>query len=93
MELYPSMLRVVDTTNQYHLFVLPLGTGFNIGWCHGPEVNDEAPDRYEWGKGRQRPLPGWMKGATPRPLDQAGEFAMGANVDGELQLITKVRTA
>ena len=32
IQLYPSEDRVVDTSNQYHLWVLPEGARFTLGW-------------------------------------------------------------
>ena len=59
IELYPAASRVVDTSNQYHLWVMPDGWWVPLGWTKA-EVTDDATDRYKWGKARQRRLPEWM---------------------------------
>ena len=90
MELYPAMARVVDTANSYHLFVLPLGTVFNVGFVHGAEVHDDLSDSYQWGEGRQRPLPSWMPRTKPLDPSELGRFASGVGTDGDLQLTIKI---
>jgi hypothetical protein len=57
MEIYPSVERVVDTANQYHLWVMPEGCYINVGFCE-PDVNNHNP---KYPDSRQRPLPNWMK--------------------------------
>ncbi len=79
LELYPGMFRVVDTSNQYHLFVMPEGTGINLGFLQ-PEINELVPDEYEFNKGRQRPLPSWMP-RTPVGSALTAPFLTGG--DGE----------
>lgn len=92
-ELYPGAWRVVDETNQYHLFVLPAGVALNVGYVD-PSVHDEAPNRYRPHEPRQRPLPSWMRehetgddGATraryARPVDDDGRLALLARLDEE----------
>ena len=34
IEIYPVEKRLVDTANQYHLFVFPKGTYVGVGWTH-----------------------------------------------------------
>lgn len=81
IELYPGAFRVVDTSNQYHLFVMPLGKAFNLGYLC-PDVSDDFPDAYEFNEGRQRPLPGWMSEYRTEP-DESEEhpFAFGQAQD------------
>lgn len=51
VQLYPSEERVVDTANQYHLWVLAEpGIGFPFGWTTG--LRSEAENGYN----RQRPF-------------------------------------
>lgn len=68
-ELYPGAWRLVDTSNQYHLFVLPMGMVMNVGFVE-PDVGEEFPDAYEPGRARQRPLPDWMQGYVTPPSDE-----------------------
>ena len=42
-EMYPSEERLVDTNNQYHLFVLPPGKAFPIGFA-ARDVSDQIPE-------------------------------------------------
>lgn len=84
VELYPGMFRVVDTSNQYHLFVMPLGTGINLGFLE-PHVDDESPDKYEFDKPRQRPLPSWMTRVPQDPHTRA-MFASGGDGEGGIVL-------
>tara|TARA_R110000787_G_scaffold7296_3_gene25007 strand:- start:856 stop:1419 length:564 start_codon:yes stop_codon:yes gene_type:complete len=88
MELYPGNWRAVDTSNQYHLWVLPEYFAFNVGFLER-DVSEDVPDEYEFGTGRQRPLPGWMEpgvnamGAGTmvcRPVDEEGNLQMVVNV-------------
>lgn len=44
VELYPAESRLVDTSNQFHLWVAPPGAIFPIGWNDGRVVFDELPD-------------------------------------------------
>lgn len=55
VELYPSESRLVDTSNQYHLFVLPKGEKFPFGYSDRVIVSGH--DDYD-GKGgsKQRPF-------------------------------------
>ena len=81
-ELYPGAFRVVDATNQYHLFVLPLGLAMNVGFV-GADVTDDPPDTYTAGQPRQRPLPDWMQQyVTPPSDDPTMPFAMAQGPDG-----------
>jgi hypothetical protein len=41
VEIYPAESRLVDTSNQYHLFVLPLGIQLPFGY-RGRDVSDSA---------------------------------------------------
>jgi hypothetical protein len=58
IELYPAESRVVDTANQFHLWVMPEGMKLEIGWSvrsvYGP---DEMP----------------VPGAVQRAFEEAGE--------------------
>jgi hypothetical protein len=40
IELYPSEERVHDTSNVFHLWVLPEGMHIPLGYAHGVDVND-----------------------------------------------------
>lgn len=54
IELFPAESRLVDTSNQYHLFVLPEGMRMPLGWNERAVVDgtgETAP-----GKARQEPI-------------------------------------
>lgn len=67
VELYPAEARMVDTANQYHLWVAPEGVQLEVGFAMGRVVADEAgaitqdglpvevPDEWDTGNARQRP--------------------------------------
>jgi hypothetical protein len=40
MEIFPRESRLVDTANQYHLFVLPVGFDIGLGWDIGRVTTD-----------------------------------------------------
>lgn len=42
LELYPAESRVIDTANQYHLWVAPEGRVLEVGWKAGRLVTDET---------------------------------------------------
>jgi hypothetical protein len=50
MELYPAQSRLVDTANQYHLWVLPEGERFGVGFKEGLV--------FDAGEAEERGLPG-----------------------------------
>jgi hypothetical protein len=84
VELYPGTFRVVDTTNQYHLFVMPEGTGINLGFLE-PHIDDESPDEYVFNEPRQRPLPSWMPRIAQDPATRS-PFATGDDGEGGIAL-------
>ena len=44
LELYPAEARLVDTANQYHLWVMPPGVRLEIGWDRRSVLDhDEIP--------------------------------------------------
>lgn len=51
MELYPAESRLVDTNNQYHLFVLPEGRAFPFGYTDRDVAEDVGPTKH-----KQRPF-------------------------------------
>jgi hypothetical protein len=53
VELYPAESRKVDTSNKWHLWVLPLGTTLPVGWTKRDVKYDESRDVPGM---RQRPL-------------------------------------
>lgn len=87
LELYPGMWRVVDTVNQYHLYVLPAGVVLNLGFLVG-QVDDEAPDRFETDRPRQRPLPSWMERTEEPGHRVTTPMATGSDGEGGIQLVT-----
>jgi hypothetical protein len=42
LELYPAESRVIDTANQYHLWVSPKGHTLQVGWNSGRFVTNET---------------------------------------------------
>ena len=57
VELYPSESRLVDTSNQYHLFVLPKGEQFPFGY------GERLIGKGHKGDSKQRPF---KKGEEPK---------------------------
>lgn len=53
-EMYPAESRLVDTSNQYHLFVLPLGVPMPFGYVHR-DVSDGAQLKPN-NRNKQRPF-------------------------------------
>ena len=95
IELYPSSLRVQDTVNQYHMFVMPAGVIVNLGYLTEAAVRDDAEDRYQFNKPRQRPLPKWMEPTETHSNDMSVTAKMldGARLDEaqELDLVIDTR--
>lgn len=62
IELYPAQSRVVDTSNQYHLFVFMADADrafptFPVGWTAGMVLEPDTKDgSFHVGRARQRPL-------------------------------------
>lgn len=76
-EIFPAESRLVDTSNEYHLFVLPEGESFGFGY---PERDIVQPDEIKTfneeqkkagyaGKARQRP---WQRGLTTGQEEPSG---------------------
>lgn len=59
LELYPAEDRVVDTSNQYHLWVMPPGERFPFGWTERAVLDGNGKTRPNYP--RQRPLPSYME--------------------------------
>lgn len=88
VELFPAESRLIDTANQYHLWVAPEGVRLELGYEHGYVTNDEQVEAFNAGrergehKGRQRP---WQAGLTTGrneltpglPQDQVERFERG----------------
>lgn len=58
IELYPAESRLADSSNQYHLWVMPLGTKLPIGFGEGLVTTDEQGRKFTddpGHKGKQRP--------------------------------------
>ena len=85
IEIYPAMWRVVDTSNQYHLWVLPLGLGLNLGFLKA-HVEDESPDRFVRGEPRQRPLPNWLPRVNVGDRTPVTRYATGSDGEGGIVL-------
>jgi hypothetical protein len=84
MEIYPPEAQLVDSSNEYHLWVLPVGADIPFAYSEGLVTNDEQVERYNAGrdekyKGRQRP---WQPGLTTgrnsatQPIDPETEKLM-----------------
>ena len=52
IEIYPVEKRLVDTANQYHLFVFPKGTYVGFGWTHRSVMTEHKEGGF--GKAGQR---------------------------------------
>lgn len=72
VELFPAESRLVDTANEYHIWVLPLGERFEFGYAEGYLMTAENNADFNQaaaaadptggsGKGKQRP---WQPGIT-----------------------------
>lgn len=67
IEIYPPESRLVDTANEYHLWVWPPGFHVGVGLSEGLVSDDEMVDEFNLArvqgkhKGRQRP---WEEGLT-----------------------------
>ena len=82
IELYPSMARIQDTSNQFHMFVMPLGCAINLGYTDR-HVEDGFPDEFEYGRARQRKLPAWMTPWRKSQESVTAPFAVGMGSDGK----------
>lgn len=82
VELYPAEARLVDTSNQYHLFALPAGKTFPFGY-RARMIVDAKPseDRHVRGTARQRPI--------QRGLEREGTITV-AEADAMAQKFRKV---
>jgi len=67
IEIFPAMSRLVDTSNQYHLWVFPPGYRLPFGMA-GPFVAG-GDGQTGPGRNRQQPLPSWYpnEGSNPSP--------------------------
>ena len=54
IEIYPVEKRLVDTANQYHLFVFPKGTYVGFGWTHRSVMTKHKEGGF--GKAGQREI-------------------------------------
>lgn len=80
LELYPAEARLVDTSNQFHLWVMPKGERFAFGWDDGRVIVD-GDDRQIAGKSRQRPLPEYMEQTlTPEACDLGGKIFIASGL-------------
>lgn len=72
-ELYPAESRLMDTSNQYHLWVLPLGERLPVGQDHREVATPQdihALNAKHGGKARQR---AWQPGLPTGPnIDEGG---------------------
>lgn len=58
IELYPAESRLVDTANQYHLWVLATGGRYPVGFAEGRVTRNGAEPKHPDDKSVQRPAPG-----------------------------------
>lgn len=73
VEVYPAESRVIDTANQFHLWVLPLGMSIPVGYFFGRHVTDDLI----------------IPGAVQRPLQVCDHHMMNgedARIDGKCEL-------
>jgi hypothetical protein len=64
LEIYPAESRLVDTNNQFHLFVLPAGVSLDIGF----DQRDVADETQVTGAHKQRPFEERPKDCNVRML-------------------------
>ena len=55
-ELYPATTRLVDTSNQYHLWVLPPTQSIPVGWNDRDVIQDQAACNKEFNGAKQRAI-------------------------------------
>ena len=66
LEIYPPMSELVDTSNQYHLWVYPPGCPMPDYAFQDGQVIADGDGTTEPGKVRQQPIPEWY----PEPLSE-----------------------
>lgn len=71
IEIYPPESQLIDTANQYHLFVLPLGVSTPFTWKEGRHVDStgQSEETKEW-VASQGYDPETIKGAVQRPYEE-----------------------
>ena len=71
VEIFPPESQLVDTSNQYHLWVLPEGTTSFFTWNEGRHVHNEAqdPETIEWLKSKGLD-PAVIQNAVQRPYEE-----------------------
>lgn len=71
VEIFPPESQLVDTSNQYHLWVLPEGTTSFFTWNEGRHVTNEANDPQTALWLREKGLdPAVIRNAVQRPYDE-----------------------
>lgn len=71
VEIFPPESQLVDTSNQYHLWVLPEGTTSFFTWNEGRHVTNEANDPQTALWLREKGLdPSVIRNAVQRPYDE-----------------------
>jgi len=81
-ELYPAESRLVDSSNQFHIFVLPEGEKFSFGYNGGRLIVD----------GRKNG--GWGKGAKQRefkPADRPADIISPDEADEKIKKFLEVK--
>lgn len=71
IEIFPPESNLIDTANQYHLFVYPEGMHSEFTWTQGRMVSStpDAPEVREWVQSHGED-PNNLVGAVQRPLDE-----------------------
>jgi hypothetical protein len=71
VEIFPPESQLVDTSNQYHLWVLPEGTTSFFTWNEGRHVTDKANDPQTALWLQEKGLdPSVIRNAVQRPYDE-----------------------
>jgi len=78
VEVYPAESRLVDTSNQYHLWVLPLGTLSPFGFFDGRVVTDVTGKLGE--KAKQRPFEEQPRDTIVIPDDPEARLAQAGEL-------------
>lgn len=70
IEIFPAESNLIDTANQYHLFVYPVGRRSEFTWAEGRMVSDdpESPEVKAWIESHGGD-PSLLKGAVQRPQE------------------------
>lgn len=85
VEIYPREDRLVDTSNQFHLWVMPLGFVFPFGYADRLVIDETVTDQTLAANAKQR---AWPDGQRPADAITGQEFDAKWKQDGNTGLQT-----